>query len=185
MDMFHEEVVIKKNQSMQNILYALSVVLMVVCGAYALFMLNVLIMLITSAGFSTQLIMDIVIVVLSIAACVLLFLYRDRIKTEYEYTFTNGIMDFAQVYNNKKRKNLGSMNVKNVEACGLVSSGSFKRFSTMPGVKMTNWFLNRDAELFYFYFVKDATKKMIIIEPSETLVDMIKRTVGAGKFQVN
>lgn len=46
---------------------------------------------------------------------VLLFLRRDRIRTEYEYTFTNGQMDFAQVFNNKKRKNLGTMNLKNVK----------------------------------------------------------------------
>ena len=52
-----------------------------------------------------------------VAVCVLavlLFLRRDRLKTEYEYTFTNGQLDFAQVYNNKKRKNLGTMNLRNV-----------------------------------------------------------------------
>jgi hypothetical protein len=185
MDMFHEEVVIKKNPSAQNALYMLSLVLLVLAGAYALFMFNVLIMVISSQGFSSALIVDIVFVLLAAAAAVVLFLYRDRIKMEYEYTFTNGIMDFAQVYNNKKRKNLGSMNIRNVEACGLVSSGAFKRFNTMPGVKMTNWFLNRDAELFYFYFVKDTAKNIIVIEPSSTLVDMIKRTVGSGKYQVN
>lgn len=185
MDMFHEEVVVKRNQGAQNILYILALIAMAVCAAYGLFMFNILIMVITSQGFSTGLLPDILIVLLAIAAAVMLFLYRDRIKMEYEYTFTNGIVDFAQVYNNKKRKNLGSMNVRNVEACGPVSSGSFKRYSTMPGVKMINWFLNRDAELFYFYFVKDNAKKIIVIEPSDTLLDMIKRTVGAGKYQVN
>ncbi len=185
MDMFHEEVVVKKNPGAQNALYILSLVLMALAGAYVLFMFNVLIMVISSQGFSTALIADIAIVLLAAAAAVLLFLYRDRIRMEYEYTFTNGIIDFAQVFNNKKRKSLGSMNVRNVEACGKVSSGSFKRFSTMPGVKMTNWFMNRDAELFYFYFVKDSAKSIIVIEPSDVLVDMIRRTVGSGKYQVN
>ncbi len=185
MDMFHEEVVVKRNQSAQNLLYVLALIMLVVSGGYALFMLNILIMVITSQGFSTALLLDIIVVLLAVGAAVVLFLFKDRIKTEYEYTFTNGIIDFAQVYNNKKRKNLGSMNVRNVDACGEVASGSFKRYSSMQGVKMTNWFLNRDSKLFYFYFVKDNARKMIIIEPSDTLVDMIKRTVGAGKYQAN
>lgn len=185
MDMFHEEVVVKRAQGLQNALYALSVVMMVLGGVYGIMMLNVLVTVILSQGFSTALLPDTVLILLALTLCVLLFLYRDRIRTEYEYTFTNGIIDFAKVFNNRKRKNLGSMNVRNVEACGLVSSGSFKRYSSMPGVKMTNWFLNRDAELFYFFFQKENEKKIIVIEPSATLADMIKRSVGAGKFQVN
>lgn len=185
MDMFHEEVVIKRGQGVQNLMYALANVLMFLCGGYALVMLNPLIALATQGGISSGMVLEIILFLASVAAAVVLFLYRDRIKTEYEYTFTNGVIDFAKVFNNKKRQTLGSMNVKNVEACGYVSSGSFTRYSKMPGVKMVNWFLNREANLFYFYFVKENSKKMIIIEPSETLVDLIKRSAGAGKFQVN
>ncbi len=185
MDLFHEEVVIKRNQGVQNLMYGMVFVLMILCGGYALLMLNPLIVLITQGGFTSGMMLEIILVVAAVAIAVLLFLYKDRVKTEYEYTFTNGILDFAKVFNNKKRQALGSMNVKNVEACGLVSSGSFKRYSSMPGVKMVNWFLNREAELFYFYFVKDGVKKIIVIEPSETLADMIKRSAGSGKYQVN
>ena len=163
----------------------MSIIIMVLCGAYALIMINPLIFIISSEGFSAAIIPDIVIFLMSIASCVLIFLNKDKIKTEYEYTFTNGILDFAKVFNNRKRKNLGSMNVRNVEACGLVSSGSFKRFSGMQGVKITNWFLNRDSELFYFYFVKGNEKQMIVIEPSEHLRNMIIKFAGQGKYQVN
>ncbi|MGI6214742.1 MAG: hypothetical protein ACOYIT_02520 [Christensenellales bacterium] len=185
MDLFHEEVVLKKNQGLQNLLYALAMVVMVLSGLYALIMINPLIFIITQEGFSVNMLLDIIIFIMSVAACVLIFIYRDRIKTEYEYTFTNGILDFAKVFNNRKRKNLGSMNVRNVEACGLVSSGSFKRYSQMQGVKITNWFLNRDANLFYFYFVKDNQKNMIVIEPSDTLIGLIKKVMPSGKYQVN
>ncbi|NLB38256.1 MAG: hypothetical protein GX810_03275, partial [Clostridiales bacterium] len=103
---------------------------------------------------------------------------------EYEYTFTNGQMDFARVFNNKKRKALGTMNVRNVEACGKVSSGSFHRYLSMPGVKRINWFLNRDAELFYFYFVKDNVKNIMVIEPSPEMLDLIIKACP-GKYQQN
>ena len=35
---------------------------------------------------------------------VLLFLRRDRLRTEYEYTFTNGDLDFAQVSTTRSAK---------------------------------------------------------------------------------
>ncbi|MDO5023117.1 MAG: hypothetical protein Q4E07_07280, partial [Eubacteriales bacterium] len=61
----------------------------------------------------------------------------------------------------------------------------FKRYSQMPSIKITNWFLNRDANLFYFYFVKNSEKSMIVIEPSDTLIELIKKVVPSGKYQVN
>lgn len=185
MDQFMEEVVTKRNRAMESVLFILAWVFMILTGIIAVFMFNLITMTIGAQGFSTGLIMDIAMTVLMAASCVLLFLFKDRIKTEYEYTYTNGIMDFAKVFNNRKRKALGTMNIRNVEACGMVSSGSFRRYLGVPGVKRINWFLNRDAELFYFYFQKDSKKSLMVIEPSETLRQLIVRNVGQGKFQQN
>lgn len=185
MDHFREEVVTRRNKTMENFLYYLANILMVASGIYALFMANIILSLITLQGFSTEMIFEIIVVVMMIASSVLFFLFKDRIRTEYEYTFTNGTMDFAQVYNNRKRKALGTMNVRNVEACGLVNSGSFRRYVSMQGIKRLNWFLNRDAELFYFYFSKENLKTLMVLEPSEEMIGLIKRYVGAGKFQNN
>lgn len=77
------------------------------------------------------------------------------------------------------------MRVKNVEACGMVKSGSFQRYVSMPGVKKTNWFLNRGADLLYFYFQKDGSKRVIIMEPTEEMVSLIKLYLPRGTFQVN
>lgn len=184
-DHFREEVVTKRNRTVESLIFVLATITMVIAGAYALFMINMLISLISMQGFSTQMILEIALVLVMAAIAVLLFLYRDRIRTEYEYTFTNGTMDFAQVFNNKKRKALGTMNVRNVEACGMVNSGAFRRYLSMPGVKRLNWFLNRDADLFFFYFAKDGKRSLMILEPSPDMIDLIKRYVGAGKFQTN
>lgn len=184
MDAFHEEVVTKQRRGVENFMYLLANVMMVVFGLFAMIQLSSLSMLFAE-GFSANTIISIVMLLVTGGCAVLLFLRRDRIKTEYEYTFTNGQLDFAQVFNNKKRKSLGTMNVRNVEACGLVSSGSFNRYITMQGVKRTNWFLNREAELFYFYFTKDSQKRIIIIEPTETLIGLIKRYIGQGVYQLN
>ena len=118
-----------------------------------------------------------------IGIAVLLFLRRDRLKTEYEYTFTNGDLDFAQVFNNQKRKTLGTMRVKNVEAFGPVDSNNFRKIINMPGLKKRNWFLNRDAKLYYFYYQKETNKNIIILEPSEELVGMIRKYLPQGAYQ--
>lgn len=184
-DHFREEVVTRRNRGLESLTFVLANVVMVIAGAYALFMINLLISVISINGFSAQLVLEIVLALLAAAIAVLLFLFRDRIKTEFEYTFTNGTLDFAQVYNNKKRKALGSMNVRNVEACGMVSSGAFRRYLALPGIKRLNWFINREADLFFFYFTKEAQKTLLILEPSPDMIELVKKYVGAGKFQNN
>ena len=185
MDSFLEEVVTKKNRGLQNALYVLANVAWVLLAVYAFLQLQNVTFCLSAEGFSTNTLIYIVLFLIFGGGAVLIFLYRDRIKMEYEYTFTNGQMDFAQVYNNKKRKSLGTMNVRNVQACGLVASGSFQRYINMPGIKRTNWFLNRDAELFYFYFEKEGQKRIIIIEPSQEMVANIKKYIPQGVWQVN
>ena len=174
MDHFMEEVVVKKNRLMQEMLYYLANIVMVVCALLGFMMLQWIF-----TGFSLQLLVS---MVLMIGSAVLLFLYKDRLRTEYEYTFTNGELDFAQVFNNKKRKNLGTMRVKNVDSFGPVESDHFRRLISMPGAKARNWFLNRDAKLYYFYYVKESNRRMIVFEPSDELVAYIKKYLAHGVY---
>ncbi len=177
MDHFHEEVVVKHRNGLNKGLYYLSWPVMVFSAMFAMMMISALM-----RGFS----LPALLITLAFAAIAVgIFLFHDRLLTEYEYTFTNGALDFAQVYNNKKRKSLGSLNVKTVDAFGKVNSGSFQRYLKTPDVKQMRWFLNRDAELYYFYFSKDSAKKMIILEPSEELVGMIKQYIPRGVYQEN
>lgn len=186
MDNFREEVVVKHNRGAQTAAYIMANVMMVFFGLIAFMTFTSIssVLLNAEIGWADK-IFNIALLLINGALCVFLFLRRDRIKLEYEYTFTNGQMDFAQVYNNKKRKALGTMNLRNLEACGLVASGSFQRYITMQGIKRTNWFLNREAELLYFYFQKDSQKRIIIIEPSEEMISLIKKYLPQGVWQNN
>ncbi len=175
MDHFLEEVVVKRKNQLNRILYYFSWVVMILAALIASMTLSSL-----TAQFSVY---SLVLVLLSAGIAVYTWFFHDKLLTEYEYTFTNGSLDFAEVYNNKKRKSLGSLNVKNVEAFGKVSSSSFQRYLNTPGVKRMNWFLNREAELYYFYFTKDSDKKMIILEPSEEMVDYIKQYLPRGAYR--
>ncbi len=175
MDNFKEDIVSSRSTLLPNILYVISWIFVVIFGLYALLMLQVLFVAFSASG--------LIITVLSAAAAVLLFLLKDNLKVEYEYTFTNGSLDFAKVMRGARRKELGSMNVANVAACGHVAHDSFRRYLSMKDVEKKNWFLNRDGNLFYFYYVKENKKHMIIIEPSEEMVGMIVRYVQPGVFQ--
>lgn len=177
MDNFREESVSKRNRFLFELLYMLSWVLLVVFGLIAVVMLQATVL---SLNFN---ILGIAIMVISGAIAAFLFLRKDRLRTEYEYTFTNGELDLAKVFSNSSRKELGSMRIKNVTACGHVEHESFKRYLSMPDVKKNNWFANRDGNLFYFYFVKDSNKRLIIIEPSEELVKLIKMYAQQGAYQ--
>lgn len=175
MDHFKEDVVVARNNLLGNVLYVLCWVFVVVFGLYGMLMLQML-MFAFSVG-------TIVLTVLSIGAAVLLFLAKDHFKVEFEYTFTNGTLDFAKVMRSVKRKELGSMNVANVAACGHVAHDSFRKFLAMKDVNKRNWFLNRDGNLFYFYYVKENKKNMIVIEPSEEMVEMIRHYLPVGVYQ--
>lgn len=175
MDHFHEEVVIKRNRVLNDILYMLSNVVMVISAVLAFMMLSSLL-----GNFS---LFTLAFVLVNGAIAFLLFLYRDRLRTEYEYTFTNGDLDFAKVFNNQKRKTLGTMRVKNVDAFGPVNSEGFRKIINMPDLKRRNWFLNRDANLYYFYYQKENAKNVIVLEPSDELVDMIKKYLPMGVYR--
>ena len=175
MDHFLEEVVTKQKNTVNRIIYYFSWVLMIVAAVFASLTLGTLTM-----NFNW---MSVITIVVSAGIAVYIWFFHDKLLTEYEYTFTNGSLDFAEVYNNKKRKSLGSLNVRNVEAFGKVDSESFRRYINMPGIKKMNWFLNREAELYYFYFTKESDRKMIIMEPSEEMVGYIRQYLPKGAYR--
>ena len=175
MDHFLEEVVIKQKNTVNRLMYYFSWVVIILAALFASMTLSTL-----SMEFNW---VSVVMILLSGGMAAYVYFFHDRLLTEYEYTFTNGALDFAEVYNNKKRKSLGSLNVRNVEAFGKVSSSSFQRYLNMPGIKRMNWFLNREAELYYFYFTKDSDKKMIVLEPSEEMVGYIRQYLPNGAWK--
>lgn len=175
MDRFLEEVVVKKQRGLNEAVYLLSLAVMVFLAIFGFMMLQMLFM-----QFDVY---SLVLTLLCLGTAVLIFLFRDRLRTEYEYTFTNGALDFAMVFNNQKRKSLGSLAVNRVEAFGPVNGKAFQRYLSMNGIKRSNWFLNRGAELYYFYIQKDSAKRLIIFEPSEEMVSYIKFYLPHGAMQ--
>ncbi len=177
MDRFLEEVVKKHSRGVNEILYYLSWIVLALSGLMGFMMLSSLMYGFTVGG--------LVITAVFLGIAVYLFFNNDKLRTEYEYTFTNGSMDFAMVFNNKKRKPLGSLNVAKVDAFGKVDSGSFRRHTSGNNIKHLRWFLNRESELYYFAYSKDGKKSVLVFEPSEEMVGYIKHYLPYGVHQEN
>ena len=104
----------------------------------------------------------------------LLWRRSDYCRVEYDYTFTNGVLDVGQVLNNKRRRYLTQLDMKDVVRCGPTQGPTFEKTLRESGVKRHNWFLNRDANLYYFYFVKNNVKHLAVLELTDEMIAMIR-----------
>ena len=86
MDNFLEEVATKRNRGAETVMYVLANIMMVVFGLWAFLMLQGIMMLINAGEGAGPIIYYGVMTLLTGGIAVLLFLRRDRIRTEYEYT---------------------------------------------------------------------------------------------------
>lgn len=100
MDNFKEDIVSPRSNALGNVLYALCWVFIVLFGAYALMMLQVVMV-----QFS---VLTLVTVAMAAACAVLLFFIKDQLKVEYEYTFTNGSLDLRRFFVRPSAKNWGA-----------------------------------------------------------------------------
>ena len=176
LDNFREEVAAKHNRTLSNILYVL---------AWAVMMMSALMAMMFLSSFTTgnfQLLPIILFAVFG-GIAVLIWFKKDNLRIEYDYTFTNGDLDVGKVFGNARRKLMTSLPMKNVEACGLVTDPSFQRYITMNDVKKHNWFVNRGATLYYFYFVKNSVKHIIVLEISNDMALMLRPYLNYGVWQ--
>ena len=172
MDNFREEVVVRRSTGLYNLMYVLAWVVMLLSAVMALIGLQNLLMMVMSGAFD---LISLVTTILFGAIAFLVWRNKDNLKTEYEYTFTNGELDVSKVLNNQKRKYLTSLNMKNVEAAGAVNTPAFQRYVSMREVKKHNWFLNREAKLYYYYFTKNQVRHLIVLELSEQMAEMTRK----------
>ncbi len=182
MDNFKEEVAVRRNRTLYDLLYMLCFATMIVSALLALVTLQGVLSMVFEGSFHP---VPLVVLVLFGGMGFLLWRYKDELRSEYEYTFTNGILDVAQVLNNKKRRYLTSLNMKDVTAAGPVKGAAFGRYLSMPDVKKHNWFLNRDAHLYFYFFTKNAVKHLMVVELSGEMAALTNgsRYMGHGVWQ--
>ena len=173
MDDYLEIVARRKHQGAYTVIYFLTWVLIVFFGFIALINFSSIIGS-SDEGKITFNFIGLIVALVTGALAFFLWRRNDYCRVEYDYTFTNGILDVGQVLNNKRRRYLTALDMKNVVRCGPTQGASFQKTLRESGLKKHNWFLNRDANLYYFYFVKNNVKHMAVLELNDEMIEMIR-----------
>ena len=172
MDDFLEQVAMRRRQGLYTLLYVLLWVVIVISGLSAMmYLMNII------GADETGIRFNFLALILAVVFGGIAFLCRrraDYCRMEYDYSFTNGTLDVSQVLNNKRRRYLTALDMKDVVRCGPAQGPAFQKTLNEPGIKKHNWFLNRDAKLYYFYFVKNNVKHLAVVELSDEMVAMIR-----------
>ena len=172
MDDFLEQVAVRNHQGAFTFLYFFTWVFIVIFALLALLNLSSIIGM-SETGLQINF-LAIGEALIFGGTAFLLFRRADYCRTEYDYTFTNGILDVSQVLNNKRRRYLTSLDLTTVVRCGPAKGPGFQKTLNEPGIKKHNWFLNRDGALYYFYFTKNNVKHMAVLELTQEMVDLIR-----------
>ena len=163
MDVFVEQVVTRKRRGMYEALFYVCWVLLVLCALAGLSgLMNILY---TSAdgglGFRP---LAIGMAVVFLGAAFLLWRAGMRLRTEYDYSFTNGVIDVARVMNGRKRVYLTSFDVKDLRAAGEEGSGAYQSCVRQGGVQLHRWYLNKEAKKYFFFFEKKGGRHLVVLE---------------------
>ena len=174
MDDFLETYAVRRKQGVYTLLYYACWLLIAVFAVTAAFAPSGVIGTDPSTGgmqFSWQ---NLLTALIFGGVAFLLWRGSDNFRVEYDYTFTNGNLDVSRVLNNKRRKYLTALDMKDVIRCGPAAGPAFAKTLNEPGIKRHNWFVNREANLYYFYFQRKGVKHVIVLELTQEMVDMIR-----------
>lgn len=174
MDDFLEQVAIRRHQGVYTLLYMLCWAVVIIFGLYALLCLTSIVGVNPETGGVAFDFVSLGVGVVCGAIAYFVWRASDRCRVEYDYTFTNGVLDVSRVMNNKRRKYLTSLEMKDVVRCGPASGQAFMKTLNEPGIKRHNWFVNREANLYFFYFIKKGIKHVIVLELSNEMVALIR-----------
>lgn len=169
MDNFKEEIVVRKQGRIVNALgYSLCWFFLVLFGLTGMIGLSG----IMNLEFSWS---NVLTLLLGGGLAFLMWRWKDNFRIEYEYSFTNGELDFAMVLGNTRRKPLTSVRMREVEAGGWVDGPAYEKYAGMKDIKHMDYFINSKQRLYYLYFIRDGRKSLLLMEPSQEMVEMMSK----------
>lgn len=174
MDDFLEQTAVRQKQGIFTLLYYLTWLVMLVCALLAVFgLINMIGTNPQTGGMAFHFPMLLIALVFG-ALAFLCFRGKDECRVEYDYAFTNGTLDISKVMNERRRRYLCSVETKEVLSCGPASGPAFQKTLKEPGIKLHNWFVNREARLYYFYFQKKGVKHVMVLELNDEMISVIR-----------
>lgn len=110
--------------------------------------------------------------IIAIALSVFIF---SRLKTEYEYIYADGQIDFDRISGNAKRKTIMRVDIENAEVIAPTNSDSIKAYNNNNRIKVKD-FSSYNAEVSTYSMIvsKNGELYKIIFEPSERMIKSMK-----------
>ena len=140
MDNFYEQ--LENTEETTN--YKIMKIAMYVFGVIALLSLS-----------TVQIIPCIFSVIVAAAA----FFMKKKAYVEYEYVFTNGVIDIDAIYEQRKRKRMVSFDAKDMELLAEAESNYVKDFSNKPD-KELSCFQAKTSKIVYVAMVTGGTERL-------------------------
>lgn len=173
-DDFIEQVAVRQKQGMYTALYILCMIALAACLVIAVMFLSAVIGTDSETGGMAIRWLNLPIVAVFGGLAFLLWRASDNCRVEYDYTFTNGNLDVCKVLNNRRRRYLTALLMKDVIRCGPAAGPAFQKTLAEPGMKVHNWFVNREANLYFFYFKRQEVKHVAVLELNQEMVKVIR-----------
>lgn len=114
----------------------------------------------------------------------LTYLIISTLKIEYEYILTNDVLDIDIIYNKRKRKNVFTISLRDVEIMAHINSSGYKEMSYKK-IKTKDFSSGTLNENIYVFFITYKGEKVkVIIEPNTSFVNTISRRLSPTKLYV-
>lgn len=96
-----------------------------------------------------------------------------RYNIEFEYAVTGSDLDIDKIINKKKRKRIVSTSVRTLEIIAPLKSTKYTdKYKSLLQVDCSR---NEDASSYFAVYFVDGQQKCLIFDPTEKMLDMIKR----------
>ena len=174
-DHFHEEIVVRRKRGLYNLLYF---VLALTAIVLALLAATSLMYIMNTFDFN---LVNIIQLLISGGLAVLLWINKDKMRLEYEYSFTNGLVEIAQVMNNSRRKELVSFKMREVESFGTGDDPRLQDYLARKDAKRIIAVLNRHAPLCYVFTKKNERNYLVVMEPKPELAQLMQTYYERGR----
>lgn len=131
---------------------------------YVLVIIGVLLFVLATLTFNFKVF---ALVLLVFAGAYLVMILRDKQYSEYEYIFTNGNLQIDVIYNQKRRKTLLDLDVKEFESFG--KEGDIK----IPQGAQIDVYIPWDYKEDRYVFLYNGGKRAAFISPNEEMLKLI------------
>ena len=174
MDDFLEYTAVRRHQGLYGVMYYMTQLIAVLFGVYALIALSGCIGINPQTGRMNFSLQSLLLALAAGAVAFAAFRGKDSFRIEYDYSFTNGALDVSSVMNNMRRRYLCALEMKDVIRCGPASGPAFAKSLSEPNVKRHNWFVNREAKLYFIYFQKKGIKHVAVMELPDEMISVMR-----------